>query len=261
MSKKVWKKTESWFLFPDHTSPFVPTPPPAITLQCLPELSDAQMEMDTGHHWYGVETPFEFGAVPGYGQPNDTAEPKVFRLDGALPEDVTNFPVIALANAHGETVLEIMMVTANSTIVLSSSVDDVRRILFALLFNYLLCARLIFFCQDPTTVSYPTKLDPGEPFSLSVHYDAEAQMFVVVLEDDFGPMEFELDSEEEQVITSTRLDGDMEVTFAGYVEEGQSSRVWKKYFPSFITFFFFRLHLRCLHRRHPGFWVRRRESV
>ena len=187
-------------LIPDHTSPFVPTPPPAITLAFIPELSDAQMEVGTGHHWYGVETPFDFEVVASYGQPNDTVEPKSFRLDGILGEDAaTEPPVVAFLNDQGEVVLEVMLDMTNGTILLSSSVNG-----------------------DSTPISYPTKLGPGEPFSLTVEYDAEAGMFVVVMEDDFGPIEFEVESgDDAPVIASTQLDGDMGVTFTGYVEEGQ----------------------------------------
>ena len=68
---------------------------------------------------------------------------------------------------------------------------------------------------------HPTKIDAGEPFSLKIFFDAEEGFFTILIENDFGPIEFPLGTEEEQEVGKTELEGDMDVTFTGYAEEGK----------------------------------------
>lgn len=63
---------------------------------------------------------------------------------------------------------------------------------------------------------------------MSVEYDKLAGVFTIEFEDDFAPITFEMGTEFEQKMTTTALDGDMDVTFTGFVEK---SVFYYFYFP------------------------------
>ena len=71
-------------------------------------------------------------------------------------------------------------------------------------------------------LEFPTKLDPGEPFSLSIFFDAETGEFIINIKDDPAPIVFDIGTGDDQTLGETGLNGDMDITFTGYAEEGLS---------------------------------------
>lgn len=76
-----------------------------------------------------METPFDFGVSETFGSEDSGSEeedpPKVFRLDGMLKPDVLQYPAITFFNNRDQAVLDVLLMTYNSTIIVSNSFNGV----------------------------------------------------------------------------------------------------------------------------------------